>query len=73
MSKLVRQPGRQVVELRVPAPGPGPALPGGGVATHGDDLLHAAHRQALGDDALGQPFHGRAVVEAEQGAGVARH
>ena len=41
------------------------------LAADGDDLLDAAHREAFGDDALGEPLLGRGVVEAEQRAGMA--
>ena len=69
----VGQPRGQVVQLRVPVPRAGSAGPRDGrrvVATHGDDLLDAAHRESFGDDPLGEPLHGRTVVQAEQGPGV---
>ena len=40
------------------------------VAAEGDNLLDRAHRETLGDDALGQPLLGRGIVETQQRPGV---
>ena len=40
------------------------------IVTEGDDLLCSPHAQALGNDALSQALHRRAIVQPQKGAGV---
>ena len=62
--QLVQPGGRRAPRALVRGPA------GAVVATERDDLLDRAHRQALGDDPLGQPLLRVGVVEAEQRPGV---